>query len=320
MILMSAEETRAALPWRPLVEALREIFRSGCEMPVRHHHDFAVPGEPDATHLLMPAWVVGRYLGVKVLNVVPGNAARGLPAISAVYLLSDAKTGGMLALVDGGELTSRRTAAASALAADYLARPDASRLTVVGTGRLSLNVIEAHASMRPIKEVRIWGRSAEKAAAMAEKARALGFAAEPATDLEAAVRAADIVSTVTLSNEPLINGEWLSPGCHLDLIGGFKPTMREADDAAIRRAHVFVDTRAGATKEAGDIVVPLASGVLSLDGIEAELAELTTNAHTGRQSADDITLFKSVGAASEDLAGAILAYETVMANAGGAQA
>ncbi len=313
MILMSAEETRAALDWRPLVEALRAVFRDGCEMPVRHHHDFAVPGEPDATHLLMPAWIVGRYLGVKVLNVVPGNAERGLPAISAVYLLSDAKTGAMLALVDGGELTARRTAAASALAADYLARKDARRHLVVGTGRLALNVIESHKSVRPIEEVLIWGRNADKAAALAEEARAKGHAATPVSDLAEAVSSADIVTTVTLSTEPLISGDWLTPGTHVDLIGGFKPTMREADDAAISRSTLFVDTRAGATKEAGDIVVPLQTGVLTEDGIAADLFDLTRGAHAGRGSEEEITLFKSVGAAAEDLAGAILAYETKIA-------
>ncbi|PLX39002.1 MAG: ornithine cyclodeaminase [Hyphomicrobiales bacterium] len=315
MRMMSAEETRAALAWRPLVEALRAMFASGCDMPVRHHHDFTVPGEPDGTLLLMPAWQVGEHLGVKIVNVVPGNADRGMAAISAVYLLSDAKTGVMQAMVDGGELTARRTAAASALAADYLARKDAKRLLVVGTGRLSVNLVEAHASVRDIDEVVIWGRNADKAAAIAESVAKLGFRAEAASDLAEAVAGADIVSAATLSTEPLVMGEWLTPGTHVDLVGGFKPTMREADDEAVRRARVFVDTRAGATKEAGDIVVPLQTGALAMEDIAADLYDLTRGKHAGRASDDEITLFKSVGAALEDLAGAVLAYRTATGEA-----
>lgn len=310
MITLTQHQMREALPWRPLVEALRTMFRTGCEMPVRHHHTVAVPDEPDATLLLMPAWVPGAYEGVKVANVFPGNAERGMPAISASYLLSSGRTGELLAILEGGELTARRTAAASALAADYLARSDAATLTIVGTGRLSLNLLQAHRAVRPIERVLVWGRNPEKAAAIAREAEAMGVAALPADDLEAAVAKADIVSCATLSSQPLVRGAWLPPGCHLDLVGGFRPTMREADDEAIRRSTVFVDTRAGATKEAGDIVVPLETGLLTVEGIAADLYDLTRGNHSGRGDAEEITVFKSVGAALEDLAAAILAYET----------
>lgn len=310
MITLTQDQMREALPWRPLVEALRTMFRTGCEMPVRHHHTVAVPDEPDATLLLMPAWVPGAYEGVKVANVFPGNAERGMPAISASYLLSSGRTGELLAILEGGELTARRTAAASALAADYLARSDAATLTIVGTGRLSLNLLQAHRAVRPIERVLVWGRNPEKAAAIAREAEAMGVAALPADDLEAAVAKADIVSCATLSSQPLVRGAWLPPGCHLDLVGGFRPTMREADDEAIRRSTVFVDTRAGATKEAGDIVVPLETGLLTVEGIAADLYDLTRGNHSGRGDAEEITVFKSVGAALEDLAAAILAYET----------
>jgi len=310
VITLSEERMREALPWRDLVEALRGMFRTGCEMPVRHHHTVEVPDEPDATLLLMPAWVPGAYEGVKVANVFPGNADRGQPAISASYLLSSGRTGELLAILEGGELTARRTAAASALAADYLARPEAETLVMAGTGRLSLNLIQAHRSVRPVRQVRVWGRNPEKAAAIAREARGLGVEAEAAEDLEEAIRTADIVSCATLSTQPLIRGDWLPAGCHVDLVGGFRPTMREADDSAIRRSTVFVDTRAGATKEAGDIVVPMETGVLAAEGIAADLYDLTRGDHPGRTSAEQITLFKSVGAALEDLAAAILAYES----------
>lgn len=311
MLVLDEEQTRAALPWPELIEAIAAMFTSECVMPVRHHHDMDVPGEESATLLLMPAWVPGRYAGVKAVSVFPGNARRSLPAISGTYLLSSGATGEMLAVIDGGELTARRTAAASALAARYLARPDAEEMLVCGTGRLSLNLMLAHGTTRPIKKYRIWGRNTDAAEKTAAEARTLGLDAEATSDREAAARTADIISCATLSSEPLISGEWLKPGAHLDLVGAFKPSMRESDDEAIRRASVHVDTRAGACSEAGDIVQPLKSGVLEMSDIKSELAELISGAHGGRSHDGEITLFKSVGAALEDLAGAILAYETV---------
>lgn len=311
MLTLTAEETRAVLPYDRLIEALREMFRTGCVMPLRHHHDMEVPGEPSATLLLMPAWVPGAYSGVKIVNVTPGNSARGLPAIAAQYLLSDGRTGEMVALVDGGELTARRTAAASALAADYLARKDASHLVIAGTGRVAVNLAAAHKAVRPISRVSVWGRSLEKAQAAADEiAAACGMEAAAVADLEMAVRAADIVSAATLSQTPLILGEWLQPGTHVDLIGAFKPGMRESDDEAVRRCSVFADTREGAGTEGGDLAQPLKSGVLQPEDILADLYDLCRNSHPGRRSDSEMTLFKSVGAALEDLAGAVLAYET----------
>ena len=317
MLQLDQDATRDALEWRPLIEALRTMFREGCESPVRHHHEFRIPGEADGTLLLMPAWVPGRYLGTKLATVVPGNGTRGLPAVMASYLLNDARTGEMVAMIDGGELTARRTAAASALAADYLARQDARHLVVVGTGRLSRNLAAAHAAVRPLSRVSVWGRDADKARAVAEEiGEELEILAQPADDLEAAVRDADIVSCATLSEAPLVQGAWLQPGSHLDLVGAFKPTMRESDDEAVSRARVFVDTREGAMKEGGDIVQALASGALEPDGIEADLFDLARRTLPFPREAEDITLFKSVGAALEDLAGAILAFETASARTG----
>ncbi len=309
MLVLDAAQTRAVLTWDRLVEALGDMFAKGCVMPVRHHHDVEVPGEADATLLVMPAWQPGAYIGVKMVSVFPGNQTRGLPAIHGSYLLSSGKTGELLAIVDGGELTARRTAAASALAARYLAREDASRLLMVGTGRLSTNLIEAHASVRSIRQVTIWGRDPKKAEATAKELDLQGVEISVVSDLEAAAREADIVSCATLSTEPLIRGDWLKPGAHLDLIGAFKPSMRESDDEAVSRANIFVDTREGALSEAGDIVQPLRAGVITEDAIRADLFELARGTHSGRTAPDEITLFKSVGAALEDLAGAVLAFE-----------
>ncbi len=310
MLQLSDTQTKNALPFGPLVEALRTMFREGCEMPVRHHHTMAVPNKADATLLLMPAWQSGSYFGVKLASVFPSNADVGEPAVSATYLLSHGTNGTPLALIDGGELTARRTAAASALAADYLARKDASVLTMVGTGRLSANLIEAHCTTRQIEKIYLWGRNFEKAKQKAtELSATLGLKIEAERSLETAVGQAHIVSVATLSNAPLIKGEWLTEGCHLDLVGGFTPHMREADDAAISRSHVFVDTRSGAMTEAGDLTVPLANGTLKPEDVVADLYDLTRVHHMGRTSDAEITFFKSVGAALEDLAGAILAYE-----------
>ncbi|MCV0426686.1 MAG: ornithine cyclodeaminase family protein, partial [Roseibium sp.] len=305
----SEDQTRDALAFPDLIDALADIFRSGCVMPTRHHHDVEIPGEPDGTMLLMPAWVPGGFSGVKVANVVPGNSERGLPAVSAQYLLSNAATGEMLAMIDGGELTARRTAAASALAARYLARADAGHLLVLGTGRLAPNLVAAHMAVRPINEVTIWGRSETRANALAgEIAAKFQVNAGIADDLDQALGKADIISAATLSTEPLVKGSMLKPGAHVDLVGAFKPTMRESDDDVVRRAEIYVDTRDGCLSEGGDIFQPLQSGLISSQDIRADLYQLCRQEHPGRQSDEAITMFKSVGAALEDLAGAMLAY------------
>jgi alanine dehydrogenase len=311
MRIIGPSEVVAALDFTGLIEALRQMFRSGgCEAPLRHHHTIATPGGgPDATLLLMPAWQAGQRIGIKLVTVFPGNAASGLPSVMGAYLLLDGKTGNPVALLDGPALTARRTAAASALAANYLARPDCERLLMVGTGALAPHLVEAHATVRPIRNVLIWGRDKVKAANLAQRLDRRTLKVTATDDLEGAVRGAHVISCATLSKEPLIRGSWLPLGVHLDLVGGFTPEMREADDEAARRARVFVDTRAGACTEAGDIVQPLRAGIFSEDDIAGDLFELTRGTRAGRRYHDQITLFKSVGTALEDLAAAQLALE-----------
>ncbi len=311
MRVLGYSEVVAALDPPSLVEALRQMFRAGAETPARHHHAIPVPGRPDASLLLMPAWQAGRQIGVKLVTVFPDNAARQEPSLGGAYVLLDGQTGRTLALMDGPALTLRRTAAASALAASYLARPDCERLLMVGTGALAAHRIEAHASVRPIVNVLVWGRNPEKAAKLARRLDRRNLKVAATTDLANAVRGAHIVSCATLSEEPLIAGHWLPLGVHLDLVGGFRPEMREADDDCVRRARIFVDTRAGALGEAGDIVQPLNSGVLHEDDIAGDLFDLARGSRAGRRYHDQITLFKSVGSALEDLAAARLALENV---------
>jgi ornithine cyclodeaminase len=310
MRVVGAQDVHRSLDYPALIDALAAQFRAGAETPLRHHHGIKVPDGADATLLLMPAWQEGGALGVKLVTVFPDNGRRGLPAVQGVYLLLDGQTGVPRALIDGPALTARRTAAASALAARHLARPDARRLLMVGTGTLAPHLVRAHAAARPIAEVALWGRAREKAERLArDLAAALpGIAVRAVRSLEEAVPAADIVSCATLATEPLIRGAWLRPGQHLDLVGGFRPDMREADDDAVRRARVFVDTRAGALKEAGDIVQPLEAGVIAERDIAGDLFDLARGA-PGRRNAEEITLFKSVGTALEDLAAARLVAE-----------
>ncbi len=293
-----------------LIDAIAALFREGCEVPLRHHHTIETGGAP-ATLLLMPAWRNQRHLGIKIVTVFPDNGARDLPAVIGQYLLLSAQTGEPLALMDGTALTRRRTAAASALASRFLSRPDSFRMLMVGTGALAPHLIRAHATVRPIREVAIWGRTPAKAEALAARFNSgdmkhLKIAAHAASDIERTIGAADIISCATLAQQPLVQGAWLKKGQHLDLVGGFTPAMREADDEAVARSRVFVDTRQGASKEAGDIVQPLNNGTLQPERIVADLFELCREEKRGRQAAGDITLFKSVGTALEDLAAAEL--------------
>ena len=300
---LDAAATAAALPFGRLIPALRRAFAAGAEVPVRHHH--AMPG--GATLLLMPAWDAA-WLGTKIVTVHPGNAARGMQAVHSTYLLSHADTGQPALLVDGDTLTARRTAAASALAASFLARPDAGRMLMVGAGRVASLLPAAHRAVRPIRQVEVWNPTPARADALVAALRADGFDAARVGDLEGAAGRADIISCATLSTAPLIRGAWLRPGTHLDLVGAFTPAMREADEAAVRGARVFVDTPA-ALHEAGDLAGLEAADVCGT-------LETLCRGGAGRLG-DEVTLFKSVGTALEDLAAAVLAIGQAGVTGGG---
>jgi len=252
----------------------------------------------DNAMLVWPAWQHGRHLGVKVVTMFPGNTTT--PTVQGLYVLFDGTTGSPQAVIDGTELTYWKTAADSALGADMLARPDARSLLMVGAGALAPYLIRAYQAIRPgLQQVVIWNRTADKAHAVASAVR--GTPACVATDLEAAVRAADMVCCATSTRAPLVRGEWLVPGTHLDLIGGYTPDMRETDDDAVRRARMFVDSRWFTLEHVGDLTQPIASGAITRADILGDLFGLCSGRVPGRTDATQITLFKSGGGAHLDL-------------------
>ena len=309
MQIFDADATRDALDFERLIPALRAMFAAGCEVPQRHVHRVEPPpgsGAQAVTSLIMPAWLPGRAYGVKIVNVAPGNVARGLPALHGSYVLHDAATGAALALIDGDQITARRTAAASALAASWLAAPDARRLLVVGAGRVARLLPAAYRVVRPgIERVTVWARTPESARRLAAELAAQGLDARASDDLAAAASEADIVSCATLATEPIVLGRWLRAGSHLDLIGSFTPEMREADDDCFRGARLYVDTDEALTKS-GDLLGPLARGVIDPAAVAGTLADLARGSAAGRATPHERTVFKSVGTALEDLGAAML--------------
>jgi len=264
--------------------------------------------ERDSSLLLMPAWDDGNYIGIKIATILPQNLEKNLPAVQATIMLLDRTTGQPLAIMDGAEITARRTAGASALALRYLSRTESSHLLMVGTGVLAPHLIQSHSAVRPISKVSIWGRNFEKAQSVASTFLDTNINVQAVPVLEDAVADADIISCATLTQNPLIKCAWLKPGQHLDLVGAFTPDMRESDDDAIRRARVFVDAP-GAITEAGEICQPIAAGVLAKSDIQGDLFSMARGTAPLRQSTDEITLFKSAGTAIEDLVAARVAYE-----------
>jgi alanine dehydrogenase len=307
MLQLDANEVAARLARVPLIDALERAFRAEFHSPPRQH--YTVGNSADGEHFLltMPAWHRGRRIGVKLATVFPGNSRHGQPAVHAVYTLFSGIDGSPIATLDGTELTRRRTAAASVLAARFLARPEASRLLMVGTGALAPHIIETYISARPVTAVRVWGRRSLRAQAVATAFAGRSIDIEAIDNLEAGVRWADIISCATLATAPLVNGAWLRPGQHLDLIGSFTPEMREVDDEALVRSRIYADTREAALTESGELVQALTTGLITAADIHGDLAELTRGNVSGRGSAEGITLFKSVGCAIEDLAAAELA-------------
>jgi len=301
-----AAATHRLLDYPGLVDALAAMYRAGVDEVARLGLKQPLSDGHQNDWLILPAWQYGARFGVKLVSVFPGNAEKGLASILGLYALFDGATGEPLATIDGAALTLRKTAANSALAARHLARDDVETLTMLGAGELAPHLAMAHATVRPsLRRILIWNRSRPAADSMATR-----LADEPAThgreiaatdDLEAAIRQADLVSAATMTRTRLIRGEWLRQGAHVDLVGGFRPDMREADDAALLRSRLFCDARFTAVAECGDLCDPIARGVIDEAAI-TDLFQLARGERPGRQTSDQITLFKSGGGGHEDLA------------------
>ena len=306
MQIINADSVAKTLPYDRLIESLRQAFSIDTISPERTQHKIKANGDSDATLLIMPAWKEGKNIGIKIVSVFPGNVEHNLSAVHANYFLLDGENGLPKAILDGTELTLRRTACTSALAADYLANHDAKTLLMVGTGNLAPHLVKAHMQVRNYSKVMIWGRRQKKAEELIALLKFDNIKIDVVKDLKAAVSVADVISCATLSNEPLILGKWLKPGQHLDLVGAFTPEMREVDNQAVALSKIMVDTYDGALSESGELIDALKEGAIVEKDILAELAEVIKEEKTVRTKADEITLFKSVGTALEDLAAAEL--------------
>jgi alanine dehydrogenase len=304
MRFISSEDVHRICVWTKLCDALFAAHQ-GPEPKVDRSELHSLRNGEGETYFNLPAWQPGVALGTKVVTIFPGN--RELPSIQALYPLFDGRNGRPLALLDGTALTYRKTAADSALGSRLLSNPQSRTLLMVGAGALSPYLIDAHRALRPsIERVLIWNRDPAKAAKLAQKLKA-----EVAHDLEKAVRDADIVSCATSSTSPLVKGAWLKSGAHLDLVGSFTPEMREADDEAVKRARLFVDSRWFAIDQPGDLADPLRRGIIRRQDIEADLFELCRDGYSVNRKPADITLFKNGGGAHLDLFTALFVWQNL---------
>lgn len=307
MQIIEHSEIVERLEWLNLIDQMGiELRANRVVSPARQNLEIGTHDGNTANLLIMPAWISGECIGVKLVTFFPGNGKRGLPTINASYVLFNGRNGEVQSILNGDALTERRTAAASALAARYLARKDAARLLIVGTGQLSRSLAQAHAMVRTYSEIAVFGRNTERARSVAAQLRDDGLPAVQSDDLELSCERADVISSATSATQPILRGQWVQPGTHIDLIGSFKEDMRESDDELISKSQIYVDTRAGASR-AGDISIPLSRGLIQPTDIVADLFELASGADPGRQSDQSITLFKSAGFSLEDLVAAKLA-------------
>lgn len=297
-----------ALPYPLLVKALAHGLQLAIEAPPRSHLN---PNHDASCVLIMPAWRPHQLMGVKLVSVWPGNNVKGESAVSGVYLLISCENGHPVAVLDGTTLTLRRTAAAAALAARKLARQDSTTLAVLGTGALSVPLVQAHLDVMPFQNVLVWGRQASKAQTVVAQLQQQGIAASLATDIEQTLAQADVVAVATTATEPFIRTGWVRPGTHVGLIGAFTAQMAEAEPSLMSLAKVFADSRDAVLEKGGEVFQAIQQGIITPAAIQADLAELAAQpeSHVWRK-AQDITVYKSVGFASLDLIAAELVYNT----------
>jgi alanine dehydrogenase len=298
--LIDATTCTRLLDFPGLIEALKELFAIGVDQLDAYRMEQPIDSSTSNHWIFLPAWQYGRHKGIKIVSVYPQNEKKGIDSVQGLYVLFDATTGLPLLCIDGASLTLRKTAANSALASRYLSRADASTMLMVGAGALAPHLIEAHKCVRNLRRIMVWNRTATRAEALINELAKKGIQAELTTNLQESAFEADIICSATMAKDPLIKGKWLKPGCHLDLVGGYMPDMREADDDAIRNATVFVDTRITTINHAGDICQPIANGLISENDI-TDSFQLIRGERPGRTSASQRTFFKSGGGGHEDL-------------------
>lgn len=309
MRIIEAKDVFRLADFPSLIGGLTDMYKAGCDAMDRMLLSQPTTEGDRGDFLLQPAWIKGQAFGVKIANIFPGNETRGKPSIMGTYVLFDGNTGEPLACIDGTAETLVKTAANSAVASKLLAKKDAATMLMIGAGNLAPYLIAAHASVRPIKRVLIWNRTASKAKELAARLDKPGFEVRPAADPADAAAQADLICCATYATEPVIRGDWIKPGAHVDLVGSYRPDLRESDDALIRRAgRMFVDARFSTVEISGDVIEPLKRGVLKQDAI-TDLFELTQGKRPGRASDDEITVFKSGGGGHEDLATAMILFK-----------
>ena len=283
-----------------LIDVLEDAFKEACEVPQRNHY---TTGSDGNGLLVMPAWGYRGYIGIKIITLTPSNPGREMPFVQGVYLLFDQKTGIPLLQIDAKALTNYRTAAASALASRYLSNENTSSMLMIGAGSLAPYLVKAHKAVRPISEIYVWSRNQEKAQRLASSMGAVAI-----SRVEDVIGDVDLISSATPSIDPLIRGACLRHGQHIDLVGGYSPEMREADDITIAKSAVFIDTE-GALDEAGDIIQPMRSNTITRSDIKGTLHDLVSSKCHGRQDTEAITVFKSTGHAIEDIATAVWLWQ-----------
>ena len=316
LLVLSHEDVTRLLPMRDCINAMEDalsaLARGEVDQPLR---TVFKPGSARGVMAMMPTFSHGGVplFGLKAICVFPDNAAIGKDAHQGGVLLFSGETGELLALVNASAITAIRTAAVSGAATRALARKDASELAIIGAGVQARSHLEAMACVRPIKRARIAARRFESAQRFAGSAdapvRTFPFPIEPVASVEAAVRGADVIVTATTSWEPVVKREWISPGAHINAVGTYSPKARELDTATVRDSTLFVDRRESALNEAGDYILAAAEGAIGAQHIRAELGEVLIGDHPGRASPDEITVFKSLGLAIEDLAAAAYVFQ-----------
>ena len=308
MNYFDSSAVRKALPYPQLIDALAHGLQLPIEAPPR---SFFTPNDDASCVLIMPAWKTKEVFGVKLVSVWPSNKDIGSPTVSAVYVLLSCENGMPLAVIDGTELTLRRTAAAAALAASLLARKNSQTLAMLGTGALSVPLVQAHASVMHFKNILIWGRQKNKALSVVAELKNLGIESTYSEDLSATLNKADVVAAATTATEPFIISKWLKPGTHLGLIGAFTPQMAEAEPALMSKVQIFADNRSAVLEKGGEILQAIDQGIISPSSIEGELSELASApTRSWRNNDQAITVFKSVGFASLDLIAAERVFQS----------